>query len=65
MEGMNFDLRQQTVRELNGFLHSAEGKAKRGTIAVHHPDGAHNIAAGLNAPVKVVVHGHAGYYAAG
>ena len=65
MEGMNFDLRQQTVRELNGFLHSAEGKAKRGTIAVHHPDGAHNIAAGLNAPLKVMVHGHAGYYAAG
>jgi len=53
------------VRELNGFLHSAEGKAKRGTIAVHHPDGAHNIAAGLNAPLKVMVHGHAGYYAAG
>lgn len=65
MEGMNFDLRQQTVRELNGFLHSPEGKAKRGTIAVHHPDGAHNIAAGLNAPLKVMVHGHAGYYAAG
>ena len=65
MEGMNFDLRQQTVRELNGFLHSTEGKAKRGTIAVHHPDGAHNIAAGLNAPLKVMVHGHAGYYAAG
>ena len=65
MEGMNFDLRQQTVRELNGFLHSDEGKAKRGTIAVHHPDGAHNIAAGLNAPLKVMVLGHAGYYAAG
>ena len=32
---------------------------------MHHPDGAHSIAAGLNAPVKVVVHGHAGYYAAG
>ena len=29
MEGLNFDLRQQTVRELNSFLHSAEGKAKR------------------------------------
>lgn len=65
MEGMKFDLRQQTVRELNSFLHSAQGKSQRGTIAVHHPDGAHSIAAGLNAPVKVVVHGHAGYYAAG
>ena len=65
MEGLNFDLRQQSVRELNQFLHSAEGKTKRGTIAVHHPDGAHNIAAGLNAPLKVMVHGHAGYYAAG
>ena len=65
MEGLNFDLRQQSVRELNQFLHSDAGKASPGTIEVHHPDGAHSIAAGLNAPVKVVVHGHAGYYAAG
>ena len=65
MEGLNFDLRQQSVRELNQFLHSDAGKASRTTIEVHHPDGAHSIAAGLNAPVKVVVHGHAGYYAAG
>jgi glutamate synthase domain-containing protein 3 len=65
MEGLNFDLRQQSVRELNQFLHSDAGKASRATIEVHHPDGAHSIAAGLNAPVKVVVHGHAGYYAAG
>ena len=65
MEGLNFDLRQQSVRELNQYLHSDAGKASPGTIEVHHPDGAHSIAAGLNAPVKVVVHGHAGYYAAG
>ncbi len=65
MEGLNFDLRQQSVRELNQYLHSDAGKASHGTIEVHHPDGAHSIAAGLNAPVKVVVHGHAGYYAAG
>lgn len=65
MEGLNFDLRQQSVRELNQFLHSDAGKASSGTIEVHHPDGAHSIAAGLNAPLKVVVHGHAGYYAAG
>jgi glutamate synthase domain-containing protein 3 len=65
MEGLNFDLRQQSVRELNQYLHSDAGKASRGTIEVRHPDGAHSIAAGLNAPVKVVVHGHAGYYAAG
>jgi len=65
MEGLNFDLRQQSVRELNQFLHSDAGKASPGTVEVHHPDGAHSIAAGLNAPVKVVVHGHAGYYAAG
>ena len=65
MEGLNFDLRQQSVRELNQYLHSDAGKASPGTIEVHHPDGAHSIAAGLNAPVKVLVHGHAGYYAAG
>jgi len=32
---------------------------------VLNPDGAHNIAVGLNVGVKVTIDGHAGYYAAG
>lgn len=34
-------------------------------MEIYNPDGAHNIAVGLNAPVEVTIHGHAGYYAAG
>src|SRR5580693_7285116 len=58
-----FDLEQQTVRDLNQFLHGdLRGVAE---VAVANPDGAHNIAVGLNAPVRVDIDGHAGYYAAG
>lgn len=56
------DLRTASVRELNRALHKAES----GTAwQISHPDGAHNLAVGLNAAVNVVVDGHAGYYCAG
>ena len=65
IEQVPFDLSTQTVRELNQFLHQpAEGLAGH-EVVVAHPNGAHNIAVGLNAPVHVTVQGHAGYYAAG
>jgi len=65
MERMSFDLAQTSLRELNSFLHrdaSAQGVQK---VVVTNPDGAHNIAVGLDCPVEVEVHGHAGYYAGG
>ena len=34
-------------------------------VRIENPDGAHSIAVGLNAPVRVEILGHAGYYAAG
>ena len=58
-----FDLEQQTVRDLNQFLHNDLGAVEEVTVA--NPDGAHSIAVGLNAPVRVDIDGHAGYYAAG
>ena len=58
-----FDLERQTVRDLNQFLHGDLGGVDE--VAVENPDGAHNIAVGLNAPVRVDIDGHAGYYAAG
>ena len=60
---MTFDLAKQSVRELNQFLHRALGATKK--VLVLNPDGAHNIAAGLNAGVEIEIDGHAGYYAAG
>ncbi len=65
MENLTFDLANTSLRELNQFLHH---DAKTGAVAkvtVLNPDGAHNIAVGLDCPVEVEVHGHAGYYAGG
>ena len=60
-----FDLARQPLRELNRFLHNelARGGVRR--IEVLNPDGAHSIAVGVDAPVEIEVHGHAGYYCAG
>jgi len=60
---VTFDLKRRSVRELNQFLHGElQGVEK---VKVENPDGAHNLAVGLNGPVMVEIAGHAGYYAAG
>jgi glutamate synthase domain-containing protein 3 len=59
---VNFDLRTQSVRELNQYLH---GDLKDvATVRVENPDGAHSIAVAVDAPVRIEITGHAGYYAA-
>jgi glutamate synthase domain-containing protein 3 len=65
MDGLNFDLTEIPLRTVNNFLHKeAPGQGvKKVTIA--NPDGAHNIAVGLDFPVEIEVVGHAGYYAGG
>jgi len=47
---VTFDLARQSLRELNRFLHHdlRTGVKK---VRVLNPDGAHNIAAGVDAPV--------------
>ena len=69
MEGVidatSFDLATQTVRELNQFLHQPADELVDSQVVVANPNGAHNLAVGVNAPVQVTVQGHAGYYAAG
>jgi glutamate synthase domain-containing protein 3 len=65
MESLSFDLSHASVRELNQHLHSPAEVLAGQHVTVLNPDGAHNIAVGINAPVKVTVKGHAGYYAAG
>ena len=58
-----FDLRKETLRELNEYLHRHLNGAKH--VRVLNPDGAHSIAVGVDAPVKIDIEGNAGYYAAG
>ena len=65
MESLTFDLSEGGVRPLNQHLHRPASELNGQHIAVVNPDGAHNIAVGINAAVKVTIDGHAGYYAAG
>ena len=60
---VEFDLSREGVRPLNRFLHGPLDGV--GQVDVMNPDGAHNIAVGVDAPVAIAIHGHAGYYAAG
>ena len=65
MESVKFDLTTTPLREVNQYLHK-EAPGKSGLkVQIDNPNGAHAIAAGLNAPIEVAIEGHAGYYAAG
>lgn len=57
-----FDLSTTPLREVNQALHAAD---LEGEYVIENPRGAHNVAVGLDALVKVTVNGHLGYYAAG
>jgi glutamate synthase domain-containing protein 3 len=59
---VTYDLGTTPLREVNAALHAAD---LAGELVIDNPAGAHNVAVGLNAPVKVTVRGHVGYYAAG
>lgn len=65
MESLSFDLARAPLREVNRFLHGPAGALEGRQVRIENPDGAHNIAVGLNAAVKVTIAGHAGYYAGG
>jgi glutamate synthase domain-containing protein 3 len=65
MESMTYDLAERPLRELNRFLHKEAPTSAVRQVIVQNPDGAHNIAVGLDCPVAVNIEGHAGYYAAG
>jgi len=61
-EATRFDLSTTELREVNAALHAP---GVEGEYVLDHPAGAHNVAVGLSAPVKITVQGHVGYYAAG
>jgi methylamine---glutamate N-methyltransferase subunit B len=64
-QSLTFDLSQGGVRALNQHLHGPTADLTGEAITVLNPDGAHNIAVGANAALKIAIAGHAGYYAAG
>jgi len=57
-----FDLSAVALRDVNAALHA---KNLSGEFVIENPSGAHNLAVGLDAPVKITIDGHVGYYAAG
>jgi methylamine---glutamate N-methyltransferase subunit B len=60
------DLASTPLRELNRRLHDLAGGASGPRHwRVLNPNGAHAIAAGLDADVEVEIEGHVGYYCAG
>ncbi len=59
------DLARTPLRELNRFLHRDLAASGVQAIEVLNPDGAHNIAVGVDHPVDITIRGHAGYYTAG
>lgn len=65
MESLAYDLDKTSLREVNQFLHGDASKLNGKNVEISNPNGAHNIAVGLNADVSVTIKGHAGYYAAG
>lgn len=60
-----FDLATTPVRAVNQHLHGPADTLAGRRFEIVNPDGAHNLAVGLNASAHVTVRGHAGYYAAG
>lgn len=65
VEHVVFDLNTTPLREVNQYLHGDADLLAQQTVTIENPNGKHNIAAGLDAAVNVVIDGHAGYYAAG
>ncbi len=59
------DLAKLSVREVNQFLHHDLSNDDFERIEILNPDGLHNIAAGLDHTVDIMILGHAGYFVAG
>ena len=59
------DLRKLSVRQLNHFLHYEIGATSLSRVEILNPKGLHNIAVGLDVPIRVDVRGHAGYFLGG
>lgn len=59
------DLAETPVRALNAALHALGADTNRTAWRVLNPRGRHALAVGLDAPIRVEIAGHAGYYCAG
>ncbi len=61
----SLDLHKISVRDLNHFLHKEAPAKGVKQVEVLNPDGAHNIAAGMDYATTIDIQGHGGYYVGG
>lgn len=61
----SLDLTKLSVRDVNQKMRHELIPDGVNSIEILNPNGAHNIAVGLDAPARIEIRGHAGYYAAG
>lgn len=64
MENLKVDLQATSIRDLNRMLH-APADSLPAHVSVTNPEGCHNIAVGLDAPIEVEVLGPVGYFLGG
>ena len=62
---LSIDLASTPVRELNALLHDPERLSGVGQVSVLNPEGAHNLAVGVDAPLDIEIQGNAGYFIGG
>lgn len=62
---IGLDLEKISLRELNHYLHKELPEANLEHVDIYNPNGLHNIAVGVDSPVSIDIHGHAGYFIAG
>ena len=65
-----FDLKKQTLRELNAALHREARLLREGELAdteweITNPRGSHAVAVGIDGPLKINIQGSVGYYCGG
>jgi glutamate synthase domain-containing protein 3 len=59
------DLAKTSLRELNTSLHKLASDTNETSWMIQNPAGEHAIAAGVDAPVHIHIHGPVGYYCGG
>lgn len=65
MSAEKLDLKAIGVRGVNSTLHELPEGSNKTTWEIDNPMGQHSIACGLDAPLKVTINGHAGFYCGG
>ncbi|HYZ62286.1 MAG TPA: protein glxC [Acetobacteraceae bacterium] len=59
------DLSAMELRDLHALLHSLPTNTNRTAWEIINSRGRHSVAVGLQAPIRVAIDGHVGYYAGG